>query len=426
MFRPDRRWPATIVTIVLALCLAIVMPDAAIAAPDPAIVSLQIGQTWAGRGLQAVRLDAAPFLSAGRTLVPVRFLAESLGYEVGWEPASRTVTLTGPATAVIRIGETDWTYNGQRRRFDVPPAVYQDRTYLPLRAVAEAIGADVAWDEQSQTVIVSRLGRAATLRDLELFAVQLINIERARAGLRQLAWDEPAMLAGRAHAADMAQGGFFSHWNRDGDLPIERYNRQGGTDAVAENLATWYWRNPPAGFYQGADWSRVLRHHEGLMRSAGHRQNTLDPGHTHIGVGLAESHNGSSYIAAEFVDRYGIHAALPSTAAVGEEVTIRGQLSDGVRLHGITITRRVPTAMSLPELERTGAYSAPWPPHAQYYPAGYITPVPVEITGSHYSLTVPLSDNGQTGLYYIYVWATVPGGTEPRIISMQTVTVDVK
>lgn len=423
MFRPDQPWRVFIAAIALALCLAAVRPDAVTAAPDPAIVSLQIGQTWAGRGLGAVQLDAAPFLSAGRTLVPVRFLAESLGYQVGWEPASRTVTLAGPATAVIRIGEADWTFNGQRRRFDVPPAVYNERTYLPLRALAEAIGADVAWDEQSQTVIVSRLGRAASLRDLELFAVQLINVERARAGLRQLAWDESAALAGRAHAADMAAGGFFSHWNRSGDLPIERYNRHGGTDAVAENLATWYWRNPPPGFYQGADWSRIIRHHEGLMRSAGHRQNTLDPGHTHVGIGLAESSNGSSYMAAEFVDRYGSHEPLPATAAVGDEVTIRGQLNEGVKLHGITVTRRVPAAMSLPELERTGAYSAPWPPHAQYYPAGYITPVPVEIDGRRYSLTVPLTDDGQAGLYYVYVWATVPGGAEPRIISMQTVMV---
>lgn len=410
----------------VALVLPFVQPVTAASADhagDAAIVSLQIGQTWAGRGLQAVQLDAPPFLSEGRTLVPVRFLAESLGYAVSWDPASRTVTLTGSSLAVIRIDDTDWTFNGQPRRFDVPPKIYKDRTYLPLRAIAEAIGADVAWDGDSQTVIVSRLGQQAMLRDLEQFAVQLINIERARAGLRQLAWDEAAANAGRLHATDMAAGGFFSHWNRSGDLPIERYNRQGGNDAVSENLATWYWRNPPPGFYQGADWSRVLRHHEGLMRSDGHRQNTLDPIHTHVGVGMAESSDGSSYLAAEFVDRYGTHEALPATAAIGTEVAIRGQLAEGVSMHGITISRRVPTALTLPELERTGAYSAPWPPFAQYYPAGYVTPAPVKIDGNSYALTVPLSDDGQAGLYYVYVWARVPGASEPRIISMQTVTV---
>lgn len=422
----DRSLRAAALSLLLVLLIAVGVPSHAVAAsstPDALIVSLQIGQKWAGRGLQAVELDAAPFLSAGRTLVPVRFLAESLGYDVGWEPSSRTVTLTGPATAIIRIGQADWTFNGELRRFDVAPAVYNDRTYLPLRAVAEAIGAEVAWDDESQTVIVSRLGREPTLRDLEQFAAQLVNIERARTGRRQLAWDETAAAAGRVHATDMAAGGFFSHWNRSGDLPIERYNRQGGTDAVAENLATWYWRDPPPGFYEGADWSRIIRHHDGLMRSAGHRENTLAPAHTHVGVGLAETGNGSTYLAVEFVDRYGAHTALPTSVAVGDEVTIQGQLHEGVNLYGITVSRRVPTSMSLPELERTGSYSAPWPPYAQYYPPGYITPVPININGNRYSLTVPLSDNDETGLYYVYVWATVPGSHEPLMISMQTVTV---
>lgn len=431
-YRPFRmtRFPANARALAFALLLALLLtlplaaPTAAAtppAADDPAIVSLQIGQPWAGRGLTAVELDAPPFLSGGRTLVPVRFLAESFGYNVGWDAATRTVTLSGPAHAVIRIGDLNWTLNGQARRFDVAPALYRDRTYLPLRALAEAVGAEVAWDGQSQTVIVSRLGRPAGLTDLEQFAAQLINIERARAGLRQLSWDEAAAVAGRLHAQDMAAAGFFSHWNQAGALPIERYNRAGGTDAVAENLATWFWRDPPPGFYQGADWSRILRHHEGLMQSDGHRQNTLDPIHTHVGVGLAESGNGSSYLAAEFVGRYGQHEPLPAAAAVGETIAIRGQLDPGVKLHGITISRRKPAALTLPELARTGSYSAPWPPYAEYYPAGYVTPVPVTIDGRRYELAVPLSDGGAAGRYYIYIWATVPGSRDPRIISMQTV-----
>ena len=89
-----------------------------------------------------------------RTLLPVRFIAESLNAEVGWDEASQTVTLTLPDTkVVIVIGSDKMTVNDQEITLDVAAQTLHDRTLLPLRALAEALGQKVFWDDRGLIVI---------------------------------------------------------------------------------------------------------------------------------------------------------------------------------------------------------------------------------------------------------------------------------
>ena len=85
--------------------------------------------------------DAAPYVANDRTYVPFRALGEALGAEVEWDNDARTVTYTlGKTEVVMTIGETTYTVNGEEQTMDVAPEISGDRTYVPVRFVGEALG----------------------------------------------------------------------------------------------------------------------------------------------------------------------------------------------------------------------------------------------------------------------------------------------
>ncbi|MDY4977084.1 MAG: stalk domain-containing protein [Clostridia bacterium] len=95
-----------------------------------------------------------PMVLNDRTLVPVRFIAESFGGTVSWDEATQKVGIVcGDTTIELYIDQTELTVNGQKTELDVPAQVIEDRTMLPLRAVAESLGKTVFWDDAGLIVI---------------------------------------------------------------------------------------------------------------------------------------------------------------------------------------------------------------------------------------------------------------------------------
>lgn len=85
--------------------------------------------------------DAAPYIANDRTYVPFRALGEALGATVEWDNDARTVTYTlGDIEIVMTIGDTTYTINGVEKSMDVAPEITGDRTYVPVRFVAEGLG----------------------------------------------------------------------------------------------------------------------------------------------------------------------------------------------------------------------------------------------------------------------------------------------
>lgn len=85
--------------------------------------------------------DSAPYVANDRTYVPFRALGEALGAEVVWDNDARTVTYTlGKTEVVMTIGEKTYTVNGEEKTMDVAPEITGDRTYVPVRFVGEALG----------------------------------------------------------------------------------------------------------------------------------------------------------------------------------------------------------------------------------------------------------------------------------------------
>ncbi|MCI3920635.1 copper amine oxidase N-terminal domain-containing protein [Paenibacillus sp. TRM 82003] len=104
--------------------------------------------------------DAQPFIDAQkRTQVPVRFVAEALGAEVDWDAKLQTAAFTRSDVRVaLTIGRADYAVNGNTLRMDTAALLKDGRTFVPARYVAEALGATVYWEESIATVYISSSG----------------------------------------------------------------------------------------------------------------------------------------------------------------------------------------------------------------------------------------------------------------------------
>ncbi|WP_017755437.1 copper amine oxidase N-terminal domain-containing protein [Calidifontibacillus oryziterrae] len=115
------------------------------------------GTTYTENGVEKT-MDVAPFIEASRTYLPVRYVAKAVGVEgenILWDEATRKVTiLKDGRVAQLTIGSNILTVNGAQIPMDVKAKVVDGRTVLPLRAVAQALGAQVDWNEADQTVTV--------------------------------------------------------------------------------------------------------------------------------------------------------------------------------------------------------------------------------------------------------------------------------
>lgn len=128
---------------------------AASEAPKAKKISLTIDKTEAKVGDETKTLDAAPVIVDGRTLVPVRFISENMGGKVDWNPDTKTVTveLNGKKIQLV-IDSKDVDVDGTKTALDVPAQIISDRTYVPVRFVSETIGAKVGWDDATKTVTI--------------------------------------------------------------------------------------------------------------------------------------------------------------------------------------------------------------------------------------------------------------------------------
>ncbi|MCM3715293.1 copper amine oxidase N-terminal domain-containing protein [Alkalihalobacillus oceani] len=101
------------------------------------------------------QFDQAPVIEQGRTLVPLRGVFEALGATVKWNQKAQTVTAKkGDQTIELVIGKKQGKRNGQAYFLDVPPKVIHGRTMVPLRFISEALGYEVKWDSSIQTVFI--------------------------------------------------------------------------------------------------------------------------------------------------------------------------------------------------------------------------------------------------------------------------------
>ena len=105
---------------------------------------------------QNVEFDSEPYIDANdRLMVPVRAILEALGATVDWDEAERTVSISGQGhTLLLKIDSTRAVVDGGQRTMDTCPVIKNERTMLPARYVGEYLGFTVDWDEETRTVTV--------------------------------------------------------------------------------------------------------------------------------------------------------------------------------------------------------------------------------------------------------------------------------
>ena len=104
----------------------------------------------------ALNFGVPPQVIGGRTMVPLRAIFEALGAEVDWNASTQTVTGTKGSTVVqLTIGSTSPTVNGVVVPIDQPGVVIEERTMVPLRFVGESLGVTVEWDGPTSTITIT-------------------------------------------------------------------------------------------------------------------------------------------------------------------------------------------------------------------------------------------------------------------------------
>lgn len=94
--------------------------------------------------------DVAPLIVNNRTLVPIRIVTETLGGTADWNADTKVVTLNIDGKTInMQIGVA-------LEKYGVAPIIIDNRTYVPIRFVAEELGADVEWLEKEQTVVITK------------------------------------------------------------------------------------------------------------------------------------------------------------------------------------------------------------------------------------------------------------------------------
>jgi len=96
-----------------------------------------------------------PALIQDSVLVPIRTVAENLGYEVGWDGKTKQVTVKEGSTEIsMTLGETVAKVNGKSVQLTAPPVLQSDTTLIPIRFVGETFGLQIMWDNSSKSAFL--------------------------------------------------------------------------------------------------------------------------------------------------------------------------------------------------------------------------------------------------------------------------------
>ncbi|MBQ7794024.1 MAG: InlB B-repeat-containing protein [Clostridia bacterium] len=131
--------------------------DSATEDTDNKQIILTIGEKTATVFGEEKTNDVAPKIVNERTMLPSRFVAESLGAKVIWtaDEPDKVVITKGDVEIIITIGAETAVVNGEEITLDAPAFIENDRTYTPIRFISEKLGATVEWIPETQQVVIA-------------------------------------------------------------------------------------------------------------------------------------------------------------------------------------------------------------------------------------------------------------------------------
>lgn len=143
-----------------------------------AVLAMSTTAVYAADGVNVtvndVPVDVQGIIIDGRTMVPVRGVFEEMGYSVEWAADTKTATLTrGSKSVAVQADSPTMLVNGETNvELDVPAQIVDEKMMLPLRAVSEAVNAEVDWDAETKTAKITvklglKIGGVLNLDELE-------------------------------------------------------------------------------------------------------------------------------------------------------------------------------------------------------------------------------------------------------------------
>ena len=102
--------------------------------------------------------NVVPYIENDRTMVPLRFISETFGADVEWIPETRTIEIALEDTKItMQLDNRDYQINGETKAMDTFPVIREDRTFVPIRFVSEALEKAVYWNGTTGVVVVAPL-----------------------------------------------------------------------------------------------------------------------------------------------------------------------------------------------------------------------------------------------------------------------------
>ena len=128
---------------------------------DTFTLEMQIGSPVMTIVGEKMRIDeergTAPVVMNGRTLLPVRAVIEAMGGAVYWEEDTQNVIIALEETVIIlTIDAASAFVNTEEKTLDITPCIINNRTMLPIRFISENLGYRVQWIEEEQKIIIAK------------------------------------------------------------------------------------------------------------------------------------------------------------------------------------------------------------------------------------------------------------------------------
>ena len=258
-----------------------------------------------------------------------------------------------------------------------------------LESVSENLNLPTIDESEIADFNVDELGQAM---------LSMINDARRQAGLGDVEWDAGIAEIAASHAEEMAQNEYISHWDLNGYGPDVRYNLAGGSEWARENVYISWQRYDNGDPVPVKDWYLLVQDgHDSLMNSPGHRENIMEEGHTHVGIGFAyNEETGFFSIAQEFVNRYvEILNDPPREVSGSQDVLFEAKLLGNAQNPIVNLFyEEIPQSMTVDELGQTSSYISP---------SIFIENPKIQLNDDG-TFSFPVHIDADVGIYHVMIW----------------------
>ncbi|MGI0046711.1 MAG: CAP domain-containing protein [Nitrosotalea sp.] len=329
------------------------------------------------------------------------------------------------STAMPAIKTSAQSFHKIINRFEIRDGSTYSISHLTgmVQKIIQPNASTISSTETPVDVIYNALGPKYSGTQLQEYALQLINQDRAQAGL------SPVVLSSNQAASSQAQDILgtrqISHWMTDGDKPYMSYTEYGGLGAVQQNVATALCEGlvcsiNPMDQIKAVEYDMM---YNDASSDWGHKENILDPHHTSVSLGI--SYNDNTFVIVQNFENNYISFTQPITYNSGT-VSFSGILAQG-KIDYIEVDYdSLPTPAVYAQNSHATSYTLGTPlaivdrplPLGQYYeqPAGYTMVTANQWSEQGNSVAISFDASKiitKPGVYDVLVWLDSNGQTFP-------------